>query len=470
MESRSLQFISEACQGKLLGGSPPVMIRRICTDSRHAGLGDLFFALSGEHFDGHAFLDEVSKRGVAAVVAQEGRLPEGFAGCPVILVSDSPRAALGRLAARYRRDFETPIVVIGGSNGKTTTKELVASVLRQTGNVLWNEASFNNDIGVPVTLLRLEASQQAAVVEAGTNHPGELAPLLEMIAPHFGVITNIGREHLEFFKDLAGVALEEGTIAEALPSTGVLFLNGDSEWADTLAARSRAQVVRVGLGPDNQFRAEKVRFSENGVQFTVTCPRSEINGAYQIKLLGRHQVVNALFAVAVGAELGLSRKQIECGLAECAAPKMRLQYWNLEGLGLLDDSYNANTDSMLAALDTLRDMPCRGRRIAVLGDMGEQGEASLAGHLEVGKCVAAGGVDHLFVVGAWASHIAAAARRGGMGNVSQFSDADAAAAAVAEFARVGDLVLVKASRSMRLERVCDLLKNGAATAVKKTGC
>jgi UDP-N-acetylmuramoyl-tripeptide--D-alanyl-D-alanine ligase len=322
---------------------------------------------------------------------------------------------------------------------------------------------------VPVTLLQLEASQYAAVVEAGTNHPGELAPLMEMIAPHMGVITNIGREHLEYFKDLEGVAREEGTIAEALPATGALFINGDSPWAEQLASRAKARVIRVGVGAENQFRAENIRFSENGVQFTVVSASAEINGAYQLRLLGRHQVVNALFAIALGAELGLSHKQIECGLAECAAPKMRLQYWNLDGIGLLEDCYNANTDSMLASLETLHEMRCRGRRVAVLGDMGEQGDASLEAHLEVGRHVPGSGVDQLFTVGKWASHIAAAAREAGLTAVQSFSDADSAGPAVRDFVRQGDVVLVKASRSMRLERISEILKNGSP-AVKKGGC
>jgi UDP-N-acetylmuramoyl-tripeptide--D-alanyl-D-alanine ligase len=318
-----------------------------------------------------------------------------------------------------------------------------------------------------LTLLRLEASQQAAVVEAGTNHPGELAGLLDMIAPHMGVITNVGREHLEFFHDLEGVAREEGTIAEVLPPSGVLFLNGDSPWSRGLASRTRARVVRVGLDAGNDLRATDIRFSENGVRFDLACANAEVSGAYQIRLLGRHQVINALFAVAVGIELGLDRRQIERGLAACAPPKMRMQYWNLEGIGLLEDCYNANADSMIAALDTLRELPCRGRRIAVLGDMGELGKSSQEAHLEVGGRVAAGGVDCLFAVGQMASLIASAARAGGVGEVHEFASADAAGDAVRQAVRVGDLVLIKASRSMRLERVGEMLKNAVPDIVNR---
>ena len=204
MDVRDLKFIASACDGVLLRGAGESPVRQICTDSRRARPGDVFFALPGERFDGHDFLRQAEAGGVAAVVLERHRIPPALPGCAVISVDDV-RKALGRLAAAYRRQFTLPIVAVGGSNGKTTTKELIASVLRRKLATLWSEASFNNDIGVPLTLLRLEAQHQAAVLEAGTNHPGELAPLLEMIQPRYGVLTNLAREHLEFFGDLAGV-------------------------------------------------------------------------------------------------------------------------------------------------------------------------------------------------------------------------------------------------------------------------
>src|SRR4051812_8857688 len=188
MDRRSLKFVATACAGEQLSGSPEVLVTRVCSDSRLAQAGDLFFALSGEHFDGHEFLPEVAQKGVAAVVVERGKSPAKLPACAVIAV-DSPRQALGTLAARYRSDFELPVIAVGGSNGKTSTKELLAAVLRQKFKTLWSEASFNNDIGVPVTLLKLEDTHQVAVLEVGTNHPGELAPLVTMVQPKFGVIT-----------------------------------------------------------------------------------------------------------------------------------------------------------------------------------------------------------------------------------------------------------------------------------------
>ena len=223
-----MKFIAEACAAEVRRGSVKSLVKNVCTDSRQAKPGDLYIAIKGDKFDGRDFLNEVAAKGVVAVVVPEkGKIPTPLPDCAVLVVKDT-RVALGQLAAAYRKEFDLPVVAVGGSNGKTTVKELIASVLRQKLATLWSEASFNNDIGVPLTLLRLDQSHQAAVLEAGTNHPGELAPLVKMIQPKYGVITNIGREHLEFFGDAAGVADEEGRLAELLPADGRLFVNGDN--------------------------------------------------------------------------------------------------------------------------------------------------------------------------------------------------------------------------------------------------
>jgi len=458
MEPRPLHYIAQAVSGELRHGSPDKTVARLCTDSRLAEPNDLFFALAGARFDAHRLLPEVARRGVGAIVAERDKLPADFCQCAVIAVGNT-RRALGQLGARYRRDFDLPVIAVGGSNGKTTTKELIASVLRQEKAALWSEASFNNEIGVPLTLLRLERSHQAAVLEAGSNHPGELAPLVQMIAPTHGVVTNIGREHLEFFGDLAGVAREEGTMAEGLPASATLFINGDDGWSESMAARSRARVIRAGLKEGNDYRAVDIRSDDAGSVFCVHCRQARLEGEYRIRLLGRHQVANALLALAVGAELGLERAAIQRGLAACAPLKMRLKLCQAGGVRVLDDAYNANADSMLAALETLRALPCQGRRVAVLGDMAELGQSSGSAHAEVGRRVAELGLDQLFAVGTRAAEMAAAARAGGLRNVVEFLDVDDAARAVNDFARPGDAVLVKASRAMRLERITEILCN-----------
>jgi UDP-N-acetylmuramoyl-tripeptide--D-alanyl-D-alanine ligase len=461
MEACRLKFVSTACAGEQISGLPETRVQRVCTDSRQVKPGDLFFALRGGRFDGHDFLQASAEKGAVAVVVERGRVPTNWDGCAVIAVEDT-RRALGRLAADYRKDFMLPVVAVGGSNGKTTTKELVASVLKERLATLWSEASFNNDIGVPLTLLRLDKSHQAAVLETGTNHPGELAPLVRMVQPNYGVITSIGREHLEFFGDVAGVAQEEGWLAELLPTDGKLFVDGDSEWASQTAARTRAQVLRVGFAPANEWRARGVRLDKQGVKFHVDGPKADFAGEYRMRLLGRHQVMNALFAIAIGMELGLSRADVAQGLAECRPAKMRLELCEVGGVSLLDDTYNANADSMLAALRTLQELPCKGRRVAVLGDMAELGAHAEGAHEEAGRLAAELGVAQLFAVGEMAPVMGRAARAAGLNRVFEFADVETAAAAVKSFVKPGDSVLVKASRAMRLERISELLRAGEA--------
>jgi UDP-N-acetylmuramoyl-tripeptide--D-alanyl-D-alanine ligase len=455
-----LKFIAAACGAEIRSGVAALPINDIRTDSRSAQAGDLFLALRGEHFDGHDFIAEVAACGVAAVMVERRKLPSSLPPCGMLVVDDV-RVAFGKIAAAYREQFNLPVIAVGGSNGKTTVKELLASVLRQKFSTLWSEASFNNDIGVPATLLRLRQTHQAAVLEVGTNHPGELAPLVKMVQPKFGVITNIGREHLEFFGDVAGVVQEEGALAELLPADGKLFLNGDNEWTDQIAAKTQAQVVRVGFGEMNVWRAKGVRLDKNGVTFQIMAPEEKFAGEYRINLLGRHQVANALLAISIGAEMGLNRPEIEQGLAECQPAKMRLNFWEAGGVRVLDDSYNANADSTIAALETLCDLPLQGRRVAVLGDMAELGPHTEAAHEEIGRRAAELKLNQLFAVGKMAAVTAQAARAAGLVRVFEFADVEGALKAVKNFLKPGDVVLLKASRSARLERIAETLRAGS---------
>jgi len=438
-------------------GAADQTVACVCTDSRLLQPGDLFFALRGERFDGHAYLAEAAGKGAAAVVAERTAMPEKMSGCGVVAVENS-RQALGRFAAGYRAAFDLPVIAVAGSNGKTSTKELIASVLRQRVKTVWSEASFNNDIGVPLTLLKIGRQHKVAVLEAGTNHPGELRALLELMRPNLGVITCIGREHLEFFGDLAGVAEEEGALAELLPPSGTLYLNGDDDWSESLVRRCRSEVVRVGFGDRNHWKAHGVRMDKVGITFRVSAPVAQYAGEYRINLLGRHQVGNALFAIALGSRLGLQKEEIERGLAECQPAKMRLQVSELGGVQVLDDAYNANADSMMMALRTLQEFPCKGRKVAVLGDMAELGCHSEAAHEEVGRHAAQSGVDQLFALGKMAPIVARGARQAGLHRVLEFVDVEAAAQALKSFLRNGDCLLLKASRATRLERITEHLR------------
>ena len=452
MEPKSLQYIAEACGGRLTSSRPEVLAIGISTDSRLLKPGELFVALRGENFQGHQFLEAAVKAGAGAVLVEESNPPAGFQGCPVILVRDT-RRALGLIASRYRAEFIPLVIAVGGSNGKTTTKELIASILRTRWQVIWSEASFNNDVGVPLTLLRLERQHRAAVLEAGTNHPGELSPLLNMIRPRFGIITNIGREHLEFFGTVDGVAREEGSLAEVLSKNGVLFLQGDSPWSDAIAARTRARVVRVGFGLNNDWRAENLRADQTGVRFSVRAPATIWDGEYRVPLIGRHQVANALFALAVAGENHFTKSEMEAGLASCPPPKMRLQLKWIGGVGWLNDAYNSNPDSLRAAIETLSELPCSGRRFAILGEMLELGARSEEAHIEAGQMAAAAHLDGLWTVGRWAAGTAQEAKHGGVEDAIAVADAAEAVECLARVVRPGDLVLLKASRGARLETI-----------------
>jgi UDP-N-acetylmuramoyl-tripeptide--D-alanyl-D-alanine ligase len=458
MQTRTNQYLCEACQGRLLRGAPAGVVHRLCTDSRSVKCGDLFLAIAGDRFDGHDFLNQAVEKGASTLVVQEGR-HTAFAGSCAVIAVDDTRKALGRLGARYRKDFDPLMIVVGGSNGKTSTKGLIASLLGTAMPTLASEASFNNDIGVPTTLLNLEPEHRVAILEAGTNHPGELAPLVELIQPRFGVITSIGREHLQFFGSMERVVEEESALARALPADGRLFLNVDSEWSAQIAASTRATVVKAGTSAAAEWRGKAFRVGRSGTGFRLDSPRVELSGHYRVPLLGRHQAINAILAIAIAAELGLSREQIQAGLDQCRPAKMRLQLWDWNGVQVLDDAYNANTDSVRAALLTLKELPCQGRRVAVLGDMAELGEHSEAAHEEVGRTAAEEGVEQLFAVGTMAPIVGRAARAAGLNRVMEFPDVNSAVGAVKGFVRSGDVMLLKASRSSRLERLGELLTN-----------
>jgi len=470
MEPRSIQFLTLACGGQLSNCRRDTEFNAVCLDSRRVARGVLFWALTGDHFDGHDFVAGGIEAGaVAAVVAQGkvGALPKNL---PLVAVNDT-RAALGKFAARYRQDFSPVTIGVAGSNGKTSVKDLIFSVLNEKFDTIASEASFNNDIGVPQTLLRIEAKHRAAVLELGTNHPGELAPLIGVAQPKIGVITSIGREHLEFFGDVAGVAREEGTLAEMLPKNGLLVINGDSPEVKSIINRAKCRVVKVGAGANNDWHVEAPGSSEDGTRFQLTAPDANWSGEWSVNLLGRHHALNAALAVVVGRELEVGRAEIQRGLSNCRPAKMRMQIERAGGVTILNDAYNANADSMGAALRTLAEFPARGRRIAVLGDMAELGETASAAHREIGSLAGELRIDHVIAIGQQAIWTADCARAAGAGNASAFLDFNMAMAAIQRLVQADDLVLVKASRSSKLERVVDALRtaprsfgNGTALA------
>lgn len=463
MEPRSLQQVARDCAGNLQGGGPDTVVRRVCTDSRAVQAGDLFVALKGDRFDGHDYVAEVARRGAAGVLVSASAA-DRLLPVPSVVVQNT-RVALGDLARAYRQDVDPRVIAVGGSNGKTSTKELVAAVLQQRYRTLRSEASFNNDIGVPLTVLRLERHHEMAVFEVGTNHPGELEPLVRLVNPSIGIITSLGREHLEFFGDMAGVCREEGALAEGLPPHGTLYFGADNAWGEEIERRTQATVVRVGFSESCDWRVLEVRLSMRGTDFTVASPQAGYAGAYRVGLLGRHHAVNALFAIALGAQLGLSREEIQRGLVGAAPAPRRMELRRCGPVHVLDDCYNANADSTVAALQTLAALPCTGSRLAVLGDMAELGAQAESAHAEAGRLAAELNLGQLLVIGQMAAVTAAAARQAGLHRVLEFGTIEAVSDALQKVTRPGDLILLKASRRMRLERVVDALcKDGTMEA------
>ena len=456
MEPVTLQFIAEASQGTFHPHEAGcVHVSGVCTDSRRLRAGNLFLALCGERFDGHDFLKDSGLKKASAVVVSQDRLTDVPQGMPAVSVRDT-REALGLIAAAHRKQFSLPVFCVAGSNGKTSTKELLAALLETQFPTLRSQASFNNDIGVPLSLLELDGSHRAAVLEAGTNHPGELAPLVRLITPRYGVVPQIGREHLEHFGDIDGVIAEESALGEGLPADGVLFLNGDCEAARPLASRTLARVVRTGFDAGNDWQARILDNGWTSTRFEVTAPEPEWCGVFEIAVPGRHMVSNAILALAAAAELRVQPEAARKALSQFSGAKQRLQWSEQRGIRWLDDTYNANTDSTLAALQTLSELPCTGRRVAVLGDMAELGEHTTEAHREVGAAAHRLGIDLLVCIGHSAGHTADGAS--GLRQVLTFSDVEQAVLALRPLIQPGDCVLAKASRSSRLERLFEALK------------
>ena len=449
MKPLTLEQAAAWAGGALTGGQPGAVVTRVSTDSREPLAGALFVPLVGERHDAHDFLPQAFANGAAAALC--ARAGASAAG-PLIRVDDT-LAALQRLATRYRASLQ-PFVAVGvtGSNGKTSTKDLLTAVLSRRHRVHATRGNLNNHIGVPLTVLGVEAGHTAGVFEMGMNHFGEIAPLAAIAQPDIAVVTNIGTAHIEFLGSREGIALEKGRLVEAIPPAGFVVLNADDDMTPSLAARSPAPVVTAGLS-GGEVRAEAV----DGSSFDLVvpdAPRTRVT----LPVPGRHMIGNALLAAAVGWRLGLTPAEIKAGLESATLHGGRLQRRSVAGLQVLDDSYNANPDSMRAALRTLREQPVAGRRLAVLGRMGELGPHAAAGHRAVGEAAAAEGVDFLLTVGDDDSRLIHDAF-GDAARSRRCATHAEAAAWLRAHATAADLILLKGSRSAAMEKVLEDLKS-----------
>ncbi|WP_028994335.1 UDP-N-acetylmuramoyl-tripeptide--D-alanyl-D-alanine ligase [Azonexus hydrophilus] len=442
-----LSQVAAAVGGRLLGADR--RIAGVSTDTRAVAPGQLFIALRGERFDAHDFLETAVTAGAAALlVADAARVP---AGASAVLVDDT-RLALGRLAAAWRSQFSLPVIAVTGSNGKTTTKEMIAAVLKAAFGdaVLATRGNFNNDIGLPLTLLGLDATHRAAVIEMGMNHPGEIGYLTRIGAPTVALVTNAQRAHLEGMGGLDEVAREKGTIFAGLPADGVAVINADDAYAGFWREQVGEQPVHsFGIDQPADVRAS-VR--QHGLETAVTLNAAEGEVKFTLAIPGRHNACNALAAAAACLAAGLPLSAVAEGLAAFAGVKGRLQLrQGRNGAQILDDTYNANPDSVRAGIDVLA--ATIGRKVLVLGDMGEIGEASGQYHDEIGGYAKSQGIDRLFALGDASQQ---AVRNFGDG-ARHFCNVDKLIGAVDKELGPDTTVLVKGSRFMKMERVADAL-------------
>jgi UDP-N-acetylmuramoyl-tripeptide--D-alanyl-D-alanine ligase len=450
MRRCTLEEVARFSGGRLVKGDPALAVDRLHTDTRTLTAGDCFVALQGDRFDGHAFVREVKSLGaVAALVSQQG-LPDVPEDLGLVEVPDTLEG-LQRFAATYRGLLSVRTIGVTGSSGKTSTKELIAAVLRTRFRTKATEGNLNNHIGVPLTLLRLEEDDEFGVVEMGMNHPGEIAPLARMTAPEIGVISSIGPAHIEYFESESAIAEEKAELIAALPASGVAILNSNDEWSRQIAHRTSARVVWVGSGVDSSWRAEKIRVGREGIAFEIRHGGQRVE--VQLPVLNRVMVSNALLAAAVGGECGLSLEEIARGIAAVELPGARMQVREIGGAWIINDAYNANPASMKAALTALGEFPNVKRRLAVLGSMGELGRHAAELHREIGAFTGEQGVKFLIAVGPDAEAYAAGARSAGLENVVMAADADEARLALLGEMLEGDAVLVKGSHFMHLERL-----------------
>jgi UDP-N-acetylmuramoyl-tripeptide--D-alanyl-D-alanine ligase len=472
MKPLSILDVRNAVAGKAVTVIPQDFpkIQEVCTDTRRMAPQSLFVALKGDKFDGGQFLAQAAAGGAIAAIVQDApaKIPDGL---QVIQVKDT-RVALAKIATMVRKQLHAKVVAVAGSNGKTSTKHLVAAALSSKLRGTFSPKSFNNEIGVPLTIFPADPLQDFLVLEMGTNNPGEIRTLAKMALPDIAVITNCSAEHLQGLGDLIGVKRENACIVEGLDEKkGLLIVNGDDPELLKVLEHWKGRKLTFGLGKQNNLFATDIQTDASGCRFTVNGNPKQ---RFFVPMLGRHTALNALAAIAVARRLGLSEEEIAAGLADAKGPDMRLQLQAIGDVTVLNDAYNANPASMKAALETAAQLPvgAGGRRIAIVGDMLELGQSSERFHREVGQFAATLGFDALICVGPQATLIHESALAGGMETrrVSYFADSAAAAVEVPKWLRPGDLILLKGSRGMKLERIANAIQDsrGGPGAALKT--
>ncbi len=444
--------------GEILDRFERVEIKGISIDSRAIKQGELFIAIKGERFDGHDFVPEVIKKGAWGAVVDRTTLEtkyRSFVGLKNIFPVKETIEALQGMAQMHREKFAIPVVGITGSNGKTTTKEMLAGILKLKGPVHKNEGNLNNHIGVPLTLLKLDRHHRSSVVEMGMSAPGEIDTLARLVRPNVGVITNIGPAHLEFLGTTDMVAQAKAEILSNLKSDGTAVLNADDRYFNALKDKCGGRVLSFGIEGDADVRACDVWQGKGFMDITLRADRSTVT--VRLPAVGRHNIYNALAAAAAASAVGMTLDAVKSGLEDFSPVAMRSELKQIKGRTVLADYYNANPGSVRAALETLISLRERGMAVAVLGDMLELGDAADDAHREIGRIAARLGVDVIIAMGALAKYIIDGAIEAGMARdqVTAAGSHTEAGTLLRELSRSGDTVLIKGSRGMKMEKILE---------------
>ena len=433
-------------------------IKGISIDSRTVKEGELFIAIRGERYDGHDFVPDAIRKGAWGAIVDRGALEAKYAeisGPKNVIPVENTLISLQEMSRMHRKKFRVPVIAVTGTNGKTTTKEMLASILLQQGPVLKNEGNLNNHIGVPLTLLKLEAQHKAAIIEMGMSGLGEIETLARLAMPTVGVITNIGPAHLQFLGSTDSVAQAKGELLQMMRSDGTAVLNADDRYFSTLRSKHSGRVLAFGIDRQADVQAKNIGQERDLTDLTLHAEGRSV--LVRLRTVGRHNVYNALAAAAAALAMGLPLETVKFGLEEFRPVAMRSELRDMNGRTVLADYYNANPASVKAALETLASLKGGRRVVAVLGDMLELGDTAVEAHRETGRTVSGLGIDLLICVGPLARHIAEGAIAAGMAHnrVFEAETTSQGASLLLEHSRPGDTVLVKGSRGMKMEKVLE---------------
>ncbi|MDF2634986.1 MAG: UDP-N-acetylmuramoylalanyl-D-glutamyl-2,6-diaminopimelate/D-alanyl-D-alanyl ligase [Pelosinus sp.] len=445
--------VDEVClatQGKVVGSALQGQFTGVSTDTRTVKRGDLFIPLVGEKFDGHDFIHKAIENGATGIVFShlDMRVPQHITA---ILVTDT-LLALQDLARFHRQRFAIPVVAITGSNGKTTTKDMTAAVLSNQFHVLKTEANYNNEIGLPLTLLQLTHEHEVAVVEMGMRGSGQIRQLANIALPTIAIITNVGETHLELLGSIENIAAAKAELLEVIPENGLSILNGDNVYVREMAKEVKSRILFFGL-EKGDIKAENIHMRTQSIDFM--CHTACDTFSVEIPTTGKHNVYNGLAAIALGMELGMTSNRISSGLKNFNTSPMRLYIEKMSDYLVVNDAYNASPMSMAAAIDTMAEV-AEERKVAVLGDMLELGPIAVAAHEKIGEKLAQCHVDIVVTVGELAANIASKASACGVGHVVACSNHEQAQAELKKVLQPGDTILIKGSRGMKMENIIEM--------------